>query len=98
MPVIQAYLSLSGLMGCSFSPNKPLLLKDFREFRDLLIIFPSYTIIGSGPEWGGDVLAEPGFVGRTSTIEAQQGNGHHQQERVEAVGVFQSGFIKLEFS
>ena len=28
----------------------------------------------------------------------QQGNGHHQQERVEAVGVFQSGFIKLEFS
>ena len=28
----------------------------------------------------------------------QQGNGHHQQERVEAVRVFQSGLIKLESS
>ena len=28
----------------------------------------------------------------------QHGNGHHQQEMVEAVGVFQSGLIELESS
>ena len=28
----------------------------------------------------------------------QHANGNHQQERVEAVGVFQSGLIKLESS
>ena len=43
MPVIQAHLSLSGLMGCSCCLKKPLLLKDFRAFRDLLRITEGKT-------------------------------------------------------